>query len=103
MLTAYISRFDIWQVVLTLALLVLGALGSALALRWTQHLGKIVIGYSIICLGVGLAPYWLPAAGLVPEGPLRPVLVETKAMIIVGILAILASGGRAVQHRAAAR
>lgn len=101
MMTAYLSRFDIWQVVLTLAPLIAGVLGGALAFRWTQHLGKIMIGFSIICLGVGLAPYWLPAANLVPEGPLRPVLVETKAMIIVGILAILASGGHAVQRRSA--
>ena len=103
MLNAYLSRFDIWQVVLTLAPLVGAVFGSALAFQSTRHLGKIVIGYSLFCLGVGLAPYWLPAAGLVPVGPIRAVLIETKVMIIVGVLAVLASGGRAVQWTSSSR
>lgn len=98
----YWSRFDSWQAVLTLAPLVAGVIGALLASRWLRHLGKIVVGYSITCIGIGLAPVWLRLASLVPEGPLRPVLVETKVMILVGILTILAVGGRAV-HRDAAR
>jgi hypothetical protein len=94
---AYVGRFDIWQVLLTLVPLVAGVTGALLATRWTQHLGKIVIGYSLICIGVGLSPQWLPAAGLVPPGS-RPVLVETKVMFILGILAVLAAAGRAVKR-----
>ncbi|MBL8997689.1 MAG: hypothetical protein KJZ74_03505 [Gemmatimonadales bacterium] len=102
MIQAYLSRFDLWQFLLTLVPLVAGVAGGMIAARWTQHLGKVVIAYSAICIGVGLAPQWLPAAGLVPDGPLRPVLVETKLFFIVGILTILAAAGRAIQRRSRA-
>lgn len=94
---AYTSRFDFWHLLLTLVPLAAGIAGALLATRWLQHLGKIVIGYSLICIGVSLSPQWLPAVGVVAEAS-RPVLLETKLMFILGILAVIAAAGRAVQR-----
>jgi hypothetical protein len=100
MLQDYLGRFDGWHLLLTAVPLAGGALGALLARTAVRHLGKVIIGYALLGLGVGFAPEWLRAAGLVPGGPLRPVLLETKLVLILGVLAILAAGGRAVQAEA---
>ncbi len=100
---AYLSRFDLWHVVLTGIPLAAGALMAAVATYAPKHLGKLVAAYAAICIGVGMAPVWLRSLALVPEGPLRGVLVETKLAFVVGLAVLLAAGGRAIQLRSAAR
>ncbi len=94
---AYTSRFDFWHVVLTATPLVAGVLLAALATRWPSHLGKWVATYAAICIGVGMSPLWLRGLGLVGEGPLRSVIVETKLAFFVGLAILLAAGGRAIE------
>lgn len=89
------TRYDLLHVVMTLVPLVVGGLGALLLWHRPDHLGKTVIAYALICIGVALSPWWLRAAYGTPEAELRPVLVETKLAFVVGLAFVLAAGGRA--------
>lgn len=97
----YVERFDLWHIVATLIPLATALVGGTIVTRWSRHLGKVVVAYSAICVAVSLGPRWLRMAELIPEGPLRPVLLPTKIAFIVGILFVLVAAGRAIQRERA--
>lgn len=95
---AYLSRFDVWHVVLTATPLVAGSLLALLVTRWPRrHIASVAL-YAAICISVGVSPLWLRSLELVPSGPLRSVLVETKFAFFVGLAILFAAGGRAIEQ-----
>lgn len=95
---AYTSRFDFWHVTLTATPLVAGSLLALLVTRWPRQHIKSVALYAAICIAVGVSPLWLRSLELVPSGPLRSVLVETKFAFFVGLAILFAAGGRAIEQ-----
>ena len=76
---------------------------SAVAYRWPNLLGRAMIAFSALSVGIGTAPWWLRALGTgsAPDLPVHPVLLETKAIFILGALAVLGFGGRGVMREQA--
>jgi hypothetical protein len=96
-MTGYWSRFDLWHTVLTIVPVVAAALGSMVIRRWPERLGAVVLGYAVVCIADGLSPYWLSDPAWAMHIARRPVLVETKLAFVLGLMALLAAGGRAPQ------
>ncbi len=92
----YWSRFDLWHSVLTIVPLVAAALGSLAIRRWPGRLGTVVLVYAVVCIADGLSPYWLSDPAWAMDIVRRPVLVETKLAFVLGLMALLAAGGRPV-------
>ena len=95
---AYLARLDVWQLSLALAAIVIGVGCSAIAYRWPRLIGRAMIAFTVLSVGVGTAPWWLRAMGTGPhpELPIHPVILEIKVIFIVGALAVLGFGGRGV-------
>lgn len=88
------ARYDGWHAAQTLIPLLGAVLGVAILWRSHRHLGKVVIGYAIICILLVLSPMWLGDYGETGLTALRPVLIETKVAFVVGLAIVLAAGGR---------
>ncbi len=90
-----LSRFDVWHTALTFVPVAAALLGCLMIMRWPQRYGTVVVAYAVVCIIVGLAPYWVPDTAAAPLIGRRPVLVETKLAFVLGLMALLAAGGRA--------
>lgn len=97
---AFASRYDSWHLLLTLVPLVTGGLAALFVLRRPQYLGRMVLLYAAICIGVALSPFWLGRVAGVADASSRGILVETKFAFIIGLAILLAAGGRDAAKRA---
>ena len=93
-MTGYWARFDLWHTVLTIVPAVAAVLGAVIITRWPARLGAVVMCYAAICITDALMPLWL-ARGAEAGAALRPVLVETRLAFVLGLILLLAAGGRA--------
>jgi ABC-type transport system involved in cytochrome c biogenesis permease subunit len=90
----FTQQYDRWHVLMTIIPLVAGLLGVLILWQRPQHVGKMVVLYAAICIGIALSPFWLgPLAGI-PDATSRTVLVGTKFAFVIGLAAILAAAGR---------
>jgi hypothetical protein len=94
-----LARYDGWHAAQTLIPLVACALGTFILWNSPKHLGKVVIGYALLCIFLVLSPMWLGDYGEKGLEALRPVLVESKLAFVIGLAIVLAAGGRTPQAR----
>lgn len=97
---SFAARYDAWNLLLTLTPLVVGVLAALFVARRPQYLGRMVLLYAAICIGVALSPFWLGSVASVADASSRRILVETKFAFIVGLAILLAAGGRDAAERA---
>lgn len=95
-----LARHDLVSLIQTTIPLVAGALGAFLLWHRPKPIGKVVIAYATICLGVATSPLWARDVVIARHQPIPEVLLETKLAFIVGLAAILAAGGRQQPGRA---
>lgn len=98
-MTGYWARFDLWHAMMTIVPAVAAVIGAVIITRWPSRLGAVVLGYAAICVADALMPFWL-ARGAESGAALRPVLVETRLAFVLGLILLLAAGGRAPRSEA---
>jgi hypothetical protein len=96
----FVGRYDAWHLLLTLTPVLVGAVAALLVARRPQYLGRMVLVYAAICIGIALSPFWLGSLGAIADDAGRRILVETKFAFIVGLAILLAAGGRDAVERA---
>jgi hypothetical protein len=93
----FLERYETWSIAQTLVPLAAAGLGAVLLRDRPHHLGKVVAAYAILCVLVALSPSLIAEAAVraSPEGAIPEVLLETKLAFVVGLIILLAAGGRA--------
>lgn len=94
-MTALAARYDLWHVLFTTAPLAAAALGALVIRRAPRVLGRTVVLYALLCIGIALAPVWLGAVTAIADAGPRPVLEETRFAFVLGLMILLAAGGSA--------
>ncbi len=87
------SSTGVWEIVMTVGPLAVGAIGAGVIHRYPRRFGWVLGAYTVLAVALALAPFILASAADAPRAMLEPLLREAKFAIAFGAFLIVSAAG----------